>query len=222
MSVQRPRIIVLATDNPHKVVELRGMLAALSAPVEVRSRPGWVDDVDETGTTFAANADLKAIAVAGAVGEWSLADDSGLEVDALGGAPGVRSARYAADLAAADGGAVVGGNSTDEANRLALSARLAALGVAGEPTARFRCALTLADPDGRVVMRTEGVVEGRIVSRARGDGGFGYDPMFVPNDGDGSTFAQMDPDAKAAISHRGRALAELLARLDAAGWFGPA
>ena len=219
MIAERFRTIVLATDNPHKVTELSSLLAALSAPVEVLPRPEWLDDVDETGTTFVANADLKAIAVANAVGEWALADDSGLEVDALNGAPGVRSARFAADMATTErGGTPSSGNSTDEANRRALSDRLTEAGVGFRRSARFRCALALADPSGRVALRAEGAVEGEIITEQRGDGGFGYDPMFVPDDGDGSTFAEMDSDAKAAISHRGRALAELIRIIEASGW----
>lgn len=230
MNAQRPTVVVLATDNAHKVVELSALLAALAAPVEVRPRPEWVGEVDETGATFAANADLKAVAVAGAVGEWALADDSGLEVDALGGAPGVRSARFAADLAAGgsvgDGSAEAALNPTDRpdsidaANRRALSTQLAAAGGDDRPSARFRCALALADPEGVVRLRTEGLVEGRITREQRGDGGFGYDPMFVPDDGDGSTFAEMDRAAKAAISHRGRALRALVQHLDSSGWPG--
>ena len=148
-----------------------------------------------------------------------MADDSGLEVDALNGAPGVRSARFAADVAAAEcGGTARAGNSTDEANRRALRARLLTPGGDARRSARFRCALALANPSGHVVLRAEGVVEGRIVTELRGAGGFGYDPMFVPVDGDGSTFAEMETAAKAAISHRGRALAELLGRLRTDGW----
>ena len=213
-------MIVLATDNPNKVVELADLLAALSVPIDVRPRPNWVAEVEETGTTFVANADLKATAVARAVGQWALADDSGLEVDVLNGAPGVRSARFAADLAAAAGGvAAASGNSTDEDNRQALIARLAALEATPRPSARFRCALSLADPQGEVALRAEGVVEGRLTTRPLGDAGFGYDPMFIPDDGDGSTFAQMDPSAKAAISHRGRALGGLISLLESSGWF---
>ena len=92
------------------------------------------------------------------------------------------------------------------------------LGGDARRSARFRCALALANPSGHVVLRAEGVVEGRIVTELRGAGGFGYDPMFVPVDGDGSTFAEMETAAKAAISHRGRALAELLERLRTDGW----
>lgn len=220
MSSQPPKVIVLATDNPNKVVELADLMTALSVPIDVRPRPGWVAEVDETGTTFVANADLKATAVASAVGQWALADDSGLEVDVLSGAPGVRSARFAADLAVAAGGAAAASdNSTDEDNRQALIARMTALEAEPRPSARFRCALSLAGPDGEVALRAEGVVEGRITTRPLGDAGFGYDPMFIPDEGDGSTFAQMGPSAKAAISHRGRALGELIKAMESSGWF---
>lgn len=227
MSSERTTVLVLATANPNKVDELRELLATLPVPVEVRARPEWLGEVDETGATFAANADLKAVAVATSLGHWALADDSGLEVDALGGAPGVRSARFAADLAEranAEGNRLAGPisadgpTSIDEANRRALCAELERLTGDVARSARFRCALSLADPSGVVRSRAEGVVEGWITPTERGDGGFGYDPVFVPDDGDGSTFAEMGRSAKAAISHRGRALSALVAGLLSAGW----
>jgi XTP/dITP diphosphohydrolase len=215
--------LVLATANPNKVTELAELLAALPRDIEVLARPQWVAEVAETGTTFEANADLKAVAVAGAVGEWALADDSGLEVDALGGAPGVRSARYAADLAALgdtwDGtGNGVTAESEDEANRRALAAKLASRPGASSDRSRFRCALSLADPTGKVWLRADGVVEGRVVTTCRGENGFGYDPMFVPDDGDGATFAEMSRAEKASISHRGRALTALIRTMASHGW----
>lgn len=228
----RSTALVLATANPNKVTELAELLAALSGDVEVRARPVWVAEVEETGTTFVANSDLKAQAVAAAVGEWALADDSGFEVDALDGAPGVRSARFGADLLAAgrftqadladrsERSASIGdaARSDDELNRRALAAMLSNLSPGSSDAARFRCALSLADPSGEVRLRTEGVAEGRVIVRSRGEAGFGYDPMFVPADGGGATFAEMSRSAKAAISHRGRALAELVDAMRAVNW----
>ena len=215
--------LVLATANPNKVTEMAELLAALPSDIEVLARPQWVAEVAETGTTFEANADLKAVAVAAAVGEWALADDSGLEVDALGGAPGVRSARYAADLAALGSnwggtGQGVEAESDYEANRRALAAKLASQPAASSDRARFRCALSLADPTGKVWLRADGVVEGRVTPTCRGENGFGYDPMFIPDDGGGSTFAEMSRAEKASISHRGRALTALIRTIASHGW----
>lgn len=226
--------LVLATANPNKVAELVELLADL--PVDVVGRPDHVAEVEETGTTFAVNADLKAVAVARAVGCWALADDSGFETDALDGVPGVRSARFAADLIASGDltdadlatsttldalprTTPAGPDPEDEANRRALAVMLGR-----RPNdvdrARFRCALSLADPAGDVRLRSEGVVEGRVITAGRGTLGFGYDPMFVPDDGDGATFAEMSRSAKAAISHRGRALAALVEAMESTGWPG--
>jgi len=160
--------------------------------------------VEETGDTFAANARLKAIAVAQATGQWALADDSGLAVTALGGAPGVQSARYADSdpariarlLAALDG-----------ANQERLQA-----GLAPDRSANFTAALALANPAGEVVLDVEGHCPGTILEAARGSGGFGYDPVFfVPETG--QTFAEMDKALKGRIGHRGRAFAQLAPRL---------
>ncbi|MEZ5381827.1 MAG: RdgB/HAM1 family non-canonical purine NTP pyrophosphatase [Microthrixaceae bacterium] len=216
-----PRV-VLATTNPNKVVELAELLAEVAGGIEVLPRPAGMGDVDETGETFAANAELKAVAVARATGQWALADDSGLEVDALAGAPGVRSARYAADLGGADLGAEQADEGVpvegavadvDAVNRRALLGQLA--GRRLPSPARFRCALALADPNGAVRLRTEGTVEGGLVGEERGEGGFGYDPLFVPREGGGATFAQLSRAEKAALSHRGRALRALVEQLRA-------
>jgi XTP/dITP diphosphohydrolase len=160
---------------------------------------------EEDGASFAENARGKAIYYSRfAPGEIVLADDSGLEVDALGGAPGVRSARYAEDCSWADGATV------DERNNLCL---LAALGEVPEERwgARYRCALAAAR-DGVVVATGVGAVEGRIVATARGNKGFGYDPYFVPQ-GVEETMAELDPERRLGLSHRGRALVDLLGRL---------
>jgi XTP/dITP diphosphohydrolase len=161
-----------------------------------------VPEVVEDAPDFVGNARLKAHALRDATGEWALADDSGLEVDALDGAPGVHSARFA------------GEPSDDAANVALLLQRLHSVGAVSpsQRSARFRCVIVLAAPDGRELV-AEGVVEGRIIDRPTGDGGFGYDPVFVPTEGDGRTFALMSPSEKHAVSHRGRALRALADRL---------
>ena len=188
--------VVLASANPKKAGEIAEILGDAVALVP---RPPEVPDVVEDADTFEGNARLKAVALVEATGLAALADDSGLQVDALGGEPGVFSARYAGE----------GASDADNVTKL-----LAALKAAGaiEPaarTARFRAVLVLRRPDGAEVV-TEGVVEGTIAPTPRGGGGFGYDPVFVPDDGDGRTFAEMDAAAKHAISHRGRSLRALL------------
>jgi XTP/dITP diphosphohydrolase len=187
--------LVLATRNAHKVREF----GALLAPHEVVALPAEVELPPETGTTFAANALTKARTAAHATGTPAVADDSGIESAALGGAPGVYSARFA------------GEGATDEENL----AKLVAEAPAGSPLA-YVCALAYVDPDG-----TEQLVEGRctgtLAAQPRGDGGFGYDPAFVPDDRDPAapehTMAELSQADKDAISHRGRAARELLAWL---------
>jgi XTP/dITP diphosphohydrolase len=194
--------IVLASANPKKVDELRAILADGAPGVVLVPRPDDVAEVVEDAPDFIGNARLKARALCGATGEAALADDSGLEVDALDGAPGVRSARYGGDGATdADNVALV----LDElrgAGALAVSGR----------RARFRCVIVLRYPDDTELV-AEGTVEGSIGAGPSGDGGFGYDPVFVPDDGDGRTFAEMTPAEKHAISHRGRALRSLVDQL---------
>lgn len=186
---------VLATANPDKAREIAEILGGF----ELRPRPPEVADVEEHGETLEANARLKAGALVEATGEAAIADDTGLEVDALGGAPGVRSSRYAGDDATyADNVALL----LDELTGVPAEAR----------TARFRTVALARFPDGSEVV-ADGTVEGAISTGPRGTGGFGYDPVFVPADGDGRTFAEMPPADKHALSHRGRAfrtLAELL------------
>ncbi len=196
-----PERIVVASANPKKAAELADLLADLD--VEVLPRPSEVPDVIEDADTFEGNARLKAVALASATDQVALADDSGLEVDALGGAPGVHSARYAGDPA------------SDADNVALLLAELDRVGATSPTrrTARFRCVLVLRRPDGAELVAA-GVVEGHIADEQAGEGGFGYDPVFVPDDGDGRTFAQMTGEEKQAISHRGRALRALLATFD--------
>ncbi len=185
--------LVSATANPHKLAEITELLNGLAV---VHPRPGGLADVVEDADTLAGNAELKVAAVVMATGNPAVADDTGLEVDALDGAPGVRSARYAGEPA------------DDAANVAKLLASLDAAGAHGpdQRTARFRTVAVVGWPDGRRVV-AEGVVEGTIAPTPRGAAGFGYDPVFVPDGGDGRTFAEMDASEKHALSHRGRAFA---------------
>jgi XTP/dITP diphosphohydrolase len=187
--------IVVATANGDKAQEIRGVLEAEGLAIEWVPRPADVPEVDETGTTLLENARLKARALVDATGLAAVADDTGLEVDPLGGAPGVYSARYAGeDATYADNV----GKLLDELDAVRRNAR----------TARFRTVVVLARPSG-VELSAEGVIEGVIASSARGSAGFGYDPVFVPAGGGGRTFAEMTASEKDAISHRGRALRSL-------------
>jgi XTP/dITP diphosphohydrolase len=200
MSGGAPLRLVLASANPDKVAEISAVLEDV-LHVELVPRPADVSDVVEDGETLLDNARLKAGALVAATGLPAVADDTGLEVDALGGAPGVYSARYAGE------GVTYADNVTK------LLADLGALPDGGAPrTARFRTVALAAFPDG-TELSAEGVVEGTIAHRAHGNGGFGYDPVFVPLEGGGRTFAEMAPAEKHAISHRGRALRSLAAAL---------
>jgi XTP/dITP diphosphohydrolase len=193
--------LVVATTNPGKLEELRALLSDL--PLDVRSVADVLGEplaVVEDGATFADNAVKKALAVAEATLMLSLADDSGLEVDALGGRPGVRSARFAHERA------------SDAENNAALLAALDPLRGPedGELRARFRCVLALVDPftGGGLPRVVEGVCEGAITRAPRGSGGFGYDPLFVV-DGLQKTMAEVDPETKNRVSHRAAAFAAL-------------
>jgi XTP/dITP diphosphohydrolase len=186
---------VLATANADKAREIADVLAGAGVDVELDPRPTDLSDVDETATTFEDNARLKALVVCEATQLPALADDSGLEVDALGGAPGVRSARYAGEHASSDD------NVTKLLEQLAE--------VPDERRgARFSCVALARFPDGREVAAF-GSVEGTIIRERRGREGFGYDPVFVPEEGDGRTFAEMTPREKHDLSHRGRAFRTL-------------
>ena len=180
---------VLATGNPHKVSEIESILGQGVALV------AYDTGVAETGTTFEENALLKARAAGAATGELALADDSGIEIDAIGGAPGIHSARW-----------------TEEHDWIPRVLRELDGVPWGERTGRFVSAAAAVWPDGRTVVR-RGVVEGHIADTARGDAGFGYDPIFVPVEGDGRTFGQMTAAEKDALSHRGRAFRALAADL---------
>ena len=203
MSGAAPLRLVLASANPDKVAEIAAVLAD-ALDVELIARPGNVPDVVEVGATLLDNARLKARALVAATGLPAVADDTGLEVDALGGAPGVFSARYAGE----------GVTYADNVNKLLIELAARPEG-GGERTARFRTVALAAFPDGTDVW-AEGAVEGVIAHRPAGDAGFGYDPVFVPRESDGRTFSEMTPDEKHAISHRGRAFRSLAAALAAA------
>jgi XTP/dITP diphosphohydrolase len=186
---------VLATANPDKAAEIVAVLRDAGAPAELTPRPPDVAEVEETGATLEENARLKAAALCAATGLPAIADDTGLEVDALGGAPGVYSARFA------------GPDATYADNVTRLLERLAGV----EPrhrTARFSTVAVAHWPDGREVAAI-GEVDGTIAEAPRGSQGFGYDPVFVPAEGDGRTFAEMAAAEKDALSHRGRAFRTL-------------
>ena len=197
-----PGRIAIASRNPHKLREIRRICADWPvAWLTVDDHEGPWPDVEETGSTYEENAQLKGRAVAAALGEAALADDSGIEVDALGGRPGPRSARFA------------GEDASDEQNLEELIR--ATRGVPGSGrTARYRCVAVLAYPDGRTVS-VEGVCEGALVTKPRGSGGFGYDPIFVPAGWD-RTMAELSDDEKDRISHRGSALRALRETVQAA------
>ena len=184
--------VLLATGNAHKVAEIQQILGD-GWRVEARD-----PDVEETGATFEDNALLKARALAAATGELAIADDSGIEIDALGGAPGVRSARW-----------------TDEGDWIPRVLRELDGVPAGGRGCRYVCAAAAAwppgaGPQGRDEVVVRGVVAGVVPPDPRGTGGFGYDPVMQPTEGDGRTFAEMTDDEKHALSHRGRAFRALL------------
>jgi len=208
---REPQRLVLASANPDKVKEIAAVLSAV-IEVELVPRPADVPEVVEDADTLLGNARLKARALAATTGVAAVADDTGLEVDALGGAPGVISARYA------------GADATYADNVAKLLRELAVLeDGGGARTARFKTVALVAFPDGSELW-AEGAVEGTITTAPRGEGGFGYDPVFAPapaEGGDGRTFAQMAPAEKDAMSHRGRAFRTLAQRLAAHGATAP-
>lgn len=196
--------LLLASDNPKKRAELLALLAGRGLELVTPRDIGGLPPVDEDLATFAGNAAKKAVSGARASGLWCLADDSGLEVEALDGAPGVLSARYA------------GSHGDDAANNAKLLAELRGIPEARRG-ARFVCALALAGPDGKVVLELEGTATGRILEAPRGARDFGYDPLFLftePGFSEtGRGFAELAPAEKALVSHRGRAIRELIRRL---------
>lgn len=185
--------LICASANPDKVAEI----AAILTDVDLRPRPAEAPDVVEDADTLEGNARLKAAAIAAAAGQASVADDTGLEVAALDGAPGVYSARYAGE----------GATYADNCAKL-----LAEMTGVADRRARFRTVAMVVWPDGREVA-VDGVCDGTIADTARGERGFGYDALFVPDDGDGRTFAEMSAEEKHALSHRGRAFRALVTAL---------
>ena len=181
--------LVLASNNPGKAAEIADLLT----DVELLPRPTGVPEPIEDGATLLDNARIKAMVLVAATGEAAVADDTGLEVAALGGAPGVQTARYA------------GEDATYEDNWRKL---LVELDGAGDRRARWRTIALVRWPDGREVW-AEGTCDGTIAPAARGERGFGYDPVFVPDEGDGRTFAELTREEKNAVSHRGRAFRAL-------------
>lgn len=205
--------LLVATRNHGKLAEIRAALAGAVGQVVGLDDVEGIPEIDEDGRTFVENATKKAEDVRRIAGGWVLADDSGLEVDALGGVPGVYSARYAtpADRERLD---VRFDEGQDTANNAKLLDALAGVSP-GERAARFRAVLALASPDG--AMRTfEGACEGTILEAPRGDRGFGYDPLFQP-EGESRAMAEIPIEEKNSISHRGQALAALRAWVEAGG-----
>ena len=182
--------LVLASDNAHKLTEFRELFRTINVELISKAESGCTEEVEETGTTFAENARIKAEAVMRATGLPAIADDSGLAVDALGGEPGVRSARY------------TGSHSDSDRDRYELLLRN--LGGRTDRSARFVCSLCCVFPNGDI-LRAEGNCEGEILFAPRGDNGFGYDPVFRPRGFDRS-MAELTMEEKNAVSHRGKAL----------------
>jgi XTP/dITP diphosphohydrolase len=187
-----PPRLILATRNAHKTAEIRAMLGDRFEVLDVTSFPEC-PEIEETGTTFLENARLKAEGISRVLGGWVLSDDSGLEVDALGGAPGVWSSSFGGEE----------GNHSRNNERL-----LAEMEGQTERRARFRCTLVLAR-EGLAQANFSGSVEGRIIANSRGAQGFGYDPLFIP-DGFAQTFAELGESVKNTLSHRSRALAKAI------------
>lgn len=193
--------LVLASANPDKAAEIAEILGSVPG-LELHPRPSSVPDVDEDGDTLVANARLKAVALVEATGMAAVADDTGLEVEALGGAPGVYSARFAGeDASYADNVAKL----LDELDRVGAHAP-------GQRRATFRTVALVAYPDGSELW-AEGEVGGVITGEPAGEAGFGYDPVFAPDGEGGRTFAQLGTEQKHRISHRGRAFRALAGRL---------
>ena len=188
--------LVVGTNNAGKIRELNELLTDLPVEIFGLSRFENVSDVEETGATFAENAILKANSYALQTGFWALSDDSGLEVEALGGAPGVFSARYA------------GENAGDEERIAKLLGELAATRDEAR-RAKFVCAMAVADEKGEIKFLAEGICEGSIAQQPRGANGFGYDPIFVP-DGYTETFGELSSTVKREISHRARAIQKII------------
>ena len=187
--------LLLATRNEGKARELRELLAGVDVLIDSLASHPEAPDVEEAGGSFEANARLKATQAATSTGIWSIAEDSGLAVDKLGGEPGVRSARYA------------GVHGDVAANNAKL---LHELDGESQRTARFVCVVALARPDGEIVAIGHGTCEGVIADQPRGGHGFGYDPLFIPERAPHCTMAEIEPQEKMLISHRGQAMRSFL------------
>ena len=187
--------LLLATRNEGKARELRELLAGVDVLIDSLASHPEAPDVEEAGGSFEANARLKATQAATSTGIWSIAEDSGLAVDELGGEPGVRSARYA------------GVHGDVAANNAKL---LRELDGESQRTARFVCVVALARPDGEIVAIGHGTCEGVIAEQPRGSHGFGYDPLFIPERAPHCTMAEIEPHEKMLISHRGQAMRSFL------------
>jgi XTP/dITP diphosphohydrolase len=191
--------LIVATRNMHKTREIEQILGSGFAIRDLTAHPE-ISEITESGTSFEENAELKAITVSKKIPDLVIADDSGLEVEALGGAPGIHSARYA------------GANASDKEKVAKLLRQLAKVDPKRDQRhAQFRCVLAVAR-DGQILATVEGVVEGKIAERPRGSHGFGYDPIFIP-DGFEQTFAELSEELKNEISHRAKAIRKLQAKL---------
>jgi len=189
--------VLLGTANRGKVAELTEMLQGLAIEVVALDAVGPFDEVEETGETFAENARLKATAYARLSGLPTIADDSGFEIEALDWRPGVLSARYGGDAA------------PTFAEKIESLLAEMLISESGSRAAQFKCAVAFAASDGKIIAETEGVVAGSVPEFPRGNGGFGYDPIFVP-EGFYTTFAEMSLAEKGALSHRGRAILQII------------
>jgi XTP/dITP diphosphohydrolase len=191
--------LLVATNNVGKVRELTQLLSDFPMRIRLLGQFPEIDEAEETGETFAENATIKALHYSARVGLLTLSDDSGLAVDALGGAPGVRSARYA-------------GREATYAERM--SKLLGELDATGDPerSARFVCVIAIADPSAGTLHTFEGTCAGRIARAPRGTGGFGYDPLFIP-EGYAQTFGELPAEIKQTLSHRARALRQAVSHL---------
>lgn len=191
--------LLIATGNEGKIAELRDLLRPLGSSLITLSDIPDITGPEETGTTFEDNASIKAISYAIASGEWTIADDSGLEIDFLDGAPGVYSARF-------------GGEDSSYHEKMALVLSKLSDANDNERTARFVCVIKVADPNGNIIISAEGVCGGSLAHSPRGTNGFGYDPIFIPNGYD-QTFGELTDAEKRSISHRGKASADLIRKM---------
>ena len=195
----KPRRLLIATTNPGKLREFNDLLAPLRLPLLSLTDAADISEPEETGSTFLENAKIKASSYARQTGEWVIADDSGLEIDHLGGAPGVHSARFA------------GASSSYEEKMRSVLQQLDGIDPKNRG-ARFVSVIALADPGGKIAFTVEGACEGSISFEPRGSNGFGYDPIFIPCDFDRS-FGEMSDEEKRALSHRGKASQALIRQM---------